>query len=194
MDEWSGREKRVVIVQFAVIGILLVTVGMQEGILYDWSEEDDDSITTIAWSVSVQGDNYLIEIIDVASERLDEVSWEVLDSNRLTAEWEDPSGDTLRMKGDMIDVNFSQAAYDGADVQAYDKFYSRDPTRTPPVSNNYTLCIVYMDCNSDGNLNSGDSIWIRPMVNGGCAEEDFRFRMVNEKVGDYYGEKILPRV
>ncbi len=51
-----------------------------------------------------------------------------------------------------------------------------------------------MDVNSDGKLSSGDVIWIRSSSNDGYGEEDFRFRMVNEKVGYAYGELVLPSV
>jgi len=181
----------------AVILMVAITVVLA-AVLYVWAQSfagEGGSITTIAWSVSVEGDNYIIEIIDVASERLDEVSWSILNLNRLVTTWEDPFGDTLRMEGDMIDVNFSQAAYDNPPAPAVkedDKFYNTDPEVDPHLSTNHTLCLVYMDVNSDGKLNSGDVIWIRSTVNGGAADEDFRFRMVNEQVGKAYGEKILP--
>ena len=195
MDEWSGREKRTVTVQLVVIVILLIIVGtLQEGIRYEWEEEEDYSMTTIAWRVSVAGDNYIIAIIDVQSESLDDVSYSVLNTNRLVTSWNDPANENIRMEGDLTDVNFTQANYDIANVTVYDKFYSQDPVRVPPVSINHTLCVVYMDVTSDGRLSSGDVIWIRSTDNDGCAEEDYRFRMVNEKVGDAYGELFLPAV
>jgi len=191
MDEWSGREKGTVTLQFVVIGMLLVTVGMQEGLRYDWDTEEDYWLS-IAWMISVEGDNYIIEIVDVSSESLDRVRWEILD--RLTVEWEDPSGEAIRLEGDLIDINFSMEEYRSAPVNNSGKFYSRDPSGSPPVSNNHTLCIVYMDVNHDGKLSNGDVIWIRSTVNGGCADEDFRFRMVNDRTDDTYGEKILVAV
>jgi len=199
MEDWQmikkiWKNEEAVSPVIAVILMVAITVVLA-AVLYVWAQSfagDTGGITTIAWSVSVEGDNYIIEIIDVQSESLDEVSWSILNLNRLVTSWEDPFGDTLRMEGDMLDVNFSQAGYNSADATDSGKFYAQDPIGDPPVNMNHTLCIVYMDTNSDGKLTSGDVIWIRSTDNDGSADEDFRFRMVNEKVGKAYGERVLP--
>jgi len=140
----------------------------------------------------VAGYNYIIEIIDVQSASLGYVGWSILNLNRLVTIWDDPSGETLRMEGSLVDINFSMSGYNGADEHVYNKFYSQDPVGDPPLNMNHTLCIVYMDTNSDGKLTSGDVIWIRSTDNDGAADEDYRFRMVNEKTYKAYGEKLLP--
>jgi len=140
------------------------------------------------WTISVEGDNYIIEIIDIQSERLDEVSWSILNLNRLVTNWDDPSGETLRMEGDMIDILWNQSEYDTAEIKLDGRFYSRETIGND--SRNHTLCIVYMDVNTDGKFNNWDVIWIRSNENDGAADEDFRLRIVGEH--GWYGEKILP--
>ncbi len=179
----------------AVILMVAITVVLA-AVLYVWAQSfagDQSGVTTIAWQVSVEGNNYIIEIIDVNSESLDEVGWSVLNTNRLVTTWENihnPSDD-IRMEGDLMDVNFTQSAYNAADEQAYNKFYSQDPI-VPGETLNHTLCVVFMDVNADGKLSSGDVIWIRSEENNGCADEDFRFRMINNKESQAYGELVLP--
>ena len=146
------------------------------------------------WPPIDENGNYIIEILDVESERLEDVSWSILDLNRLIAIWDDPNGDSLRTEGDLSDINYSQEDLDQANETPFNMFYSRDPVGTPPAGKNHTLFIVYMDINPDGKFSSGDVIRIRSMENGGPADEDYRFRMVNERTGQIYGELILPAV
>ena len=197
----EGKKKKDpidIVVASTIVTILALSIAFVSTM--EWGSTESTEATepvprpTIAWRVSVEGDNYIIEIIDVHPESLDEVSWTILTDSRLVNSWDDPSGENLRVEGDLIDINFTHQDYNQADVTHYHKFYSRDPTGTPPQSRNHTLFMVYMDVNTDGKLSSGDVIWIRSAENGGPADEDYRFRLINERAGEAYGELILPLV
>ncbi len=188
-------------------GILIVAyiiTGIALGALYyfwmdggdgdpsDGGYGDNGEVTTIAWMVSVEGDNYIVEIIQFDPMDLDDVGFTVLNINFLVANWDDPDGESIRIEGGLDDINFVQSDYDTADTRPYNTFYSREPVGDPPKSTNVTLCIVFMDVDGDHRIGSGDVIWIRSMDNGGAADEDYRFRLIDESRGEAIGDITLP--
>ena len=188
-DEEASTLVRVLFV--ILVSVLVVIIGVFSFVYTEDEPEPSDDRT---WKISVEGDHYLIEIFELprGEESLEELSWTILNLNRLVTTWEDPNCETLRMEGDLIDINYSAEDNGVASVTVYDKFYSGEPSGNPPESVNHTLCIVFFDDDSDGKASNGDYFWVRPIVNGGCAMEDYRFRLVNEKVGCAYGEMIFP--
>ncbi len=183
---------------FAVICIsvtIIVAATMIWYYYFDYNYTGSQGGTcTIAWQVSVEDGNYLIEIIDVEPQDSSDVSWSILDLNRLKTTWQDPSGENLSMEGDLSDIKYHQTDFDIATTTNGTRFYSRDPSGDPPVNKNSTLCVVFVDKNDNDKMDSGDEVWIRSVKKGGVADEDFRFRMVNEKPKDAYGELVLPGV
>ena len=179
--------------EIALVASIVLIGGSVYALVHTWEETeeyDECDGFSITWYLSGCS-SYIIEFVDVKPTRtLEDVQWSILDPNLSLATWEDPSGEILRMEGDLSDINFSQAGFDGADVHEDDKFYSQDPTGTPPVSINHTLCIVYMDVSSDGKLTPGDVIWIRSYDNDGVADEDYRFRLSSGRC--LWGEMLLP--
>ena len=169
-----------------IIAVLVVLVGFYS---YFQTEDETDPRDDRAWWIKVEGDHYLIEINNVESKRLTEVSWSILNLSRLVMTWDDPADESIRMEGELIDINFTEADRDIASSVVLERFYSKEPTGNPRKSSNHTLCIVYFDDNSDGNLSNGDYIWVRPIANGGCAMEDYRFRIANTRYG--IGQELL---
>ena len=182
--------------RLAVTGlIVLIVIAFTITVIRDSLDRDEtEEPTALAWEVNVVGDNYRIDIIEVKDESLDEVSWSLLDPNSRQRHWDDPDNEMLRSEGDISNVVFNQTDFDNADITQYERFYSRDPSGTPPVSQNHTLIIIYMDKDINGLLSDGDSIWLRSVDNNGFADEGMIFRLVNERLEDPYGEQILPAV
>ncbi len=173
---------------FVLVG-LVMTAGCSEDDDSDEGEWEQVGVS-IAWDLNVQVDNYRIDIIHVEAESLDVVTWSVHDEDMLVVDWDDPDGRNVRMQDDLSEINHSSDDYDIAVTKLSGTFYSRN--RTGSASRNQTLCVVFMDINADGMMSSGDAIWIRSLDNDGCAGENYRFRLFNERVGDDYGERTLP--
>ena len=167
-----------------VLIALLTTISIQT---WNRSEDPDPEPYSLDWRFST----CCFEIIEIEpSIDLEDVQWSILDLNGTVATWEDPSGELIEMRGSLADVNFSQSGYDDADEICYNKYYSRNPVGPPPVSTNHTLCIVFMDVNSDGEISSGDVIWVRSVDNGGAADDDFSLRLKTSR--GLLGELLLP--
>jgi len=171
-----------------LVSVLVIIIGVYS---FFFTEDETEPRDDRAWSIKVEGEHYLIKIINVEPESLDEVSWSVLNLTRRIVTWEDPSAETIWMEGDIIDLNFSETDNQSASIAVYDSFYSRHLEGDPSENFNHTLCVIYFDDDSNGKLSNGDFIWVRPIVNGGCAMEDYRFRMCLEK-GNNHDELLFP--
>ena len=186
-DEEAITLDRVIFI--TIIVILVVLIGFYS---YFHTEEETEPRDDRTWEISVEGDYYLIEFHNIRSWYLDEISWAMLNLNRLVETWDDPDAETIRMEGDLIDVNYSVDDHEDASLSVNETFYSLEPDGDPPVSCNHTLCVVFYDDDTDGKLSKGDYFKVRPIVNGGCAMGGYRFRLVSENMGITYGERFFP--
>ena len=180
----------------AVILMVAITVVLA-AVLYVWAQSftsRQETNLTIGWNVETRNDNYRIDIITVDTIGLNEVAFSLLTDNFVPASTDDGMGGTLRFNEvDVDDVNFTQADYDAADSDPdlntwYNLFYEKDGGGL----NNATAYIVFIDVNSDGKMNSGDTFWIRSYDNGGLAREDYVFRLLNKQLDKKYGDMVLP--
>jgi flagellin-like protein len=204
MEDWQmmkkiWKDEEAVSPVIAVILMVAITVVLA-AVLYVWAQSfagDTKGVTTIAWGMEEHGGDYLISITTVEPTPLEDVTWTILDENRIIADKDDPGTLNVRMDGNLDEILWDVGERDDADVTVEDRWYSQDPDADPVASNNHTLYIVYIDTDEDGKLSSGDSIWIRsyenddPLAGRGIAEEDFRFRMVNDNNGNQYGNDLI---
>jgi len=172
-----------------LVSVLVVIIGVYS-IFY--TEDEPEPKDDRTWTISVEDDHYLIKIFNIRSWSLDDVQWSILNLSRLVTTWDDPADESIRMEGNLIDINFSTTTRGSASLVVYEKFYSGEPIGNPPISINHSLCVIFFDEDSDGKISNGDYIWVRPITNGGCARENYRFRLTSSNMGWVPGERLFP--
>ncbi len=139
--------------------------------------DQDPSDLEGTWELSDDGD-YVLKFEGNFYQPHGFISWELRDDQGRLVNWTDPSGEIISMKGMLNKVNYTYRHVMRADI-TYGNFHSRTPMVNPHSNQNHTLCIVTMDDDDNTNFSDGDSLWIRSIANGGCADVGYSLHLRN---------------